>query len=119
MWSGGSVINLGLLAGDPDSEAHGINDVGQVVGSIGTWYAAEWNPSDPIAASAVPEPSTWAMMLIGFAGLGFAGYRRAKRAARRSSRSSKCASAPARRRVSPSASNASAAAGRDVIAWLG
>jgi hypothetical protein len=23
----------------------------------------------------VPEPSTWAMMLIGFAGLGFAGYR--------------------------------------------
>ena len=25
---------------------------------------------------AVPEPSTWAMMLLGFAGLGFAGYRR-------------------------------------------
>jgi hypothetical protein len=24
---------------------------------------------------AVPEPSTWAMMLLGFAGLGFAGYR--------------------------------------------
>jgi len=26
----------------------------------------------------VPEPSTWAMMLLGFAGLGFAGYRKAK-----------------------------------------
>jgi hypothetical protein len=26
----------------------------------------------------VPEPSTWAMMLIGFAGLGFAAYRRRK-----------------------------------------
>ena len=26
----------------------------------------------------VPEPSTWAMMLLGFAGLGFAGYRRAR-----------------------------------------
>jgi hypothetical protein len=26
----------------------------------------------------VPEPSTWAMMLIGFAGLGFAGYQRAR-----------------------------------------
>jgi hypothetical protein len=26
-------------------------------------------------APAIPEPSTWAMMLIGFAGLGFAGYR--------------------------------------------
>jgi PEP-CTERM motif-containing protein len=28
--------------------------------------------------SVVPEPSTWAMMLIGFAGLGIAGYRRTK-----------------------------------------
>lgn len=27
------------------------------------------------SASAVPEPSTWAMMLLGFAGLGFLGYR--------------------------------------------
>jgi unsaturated chondroitin disaccharide hydrolase len=26
----------------------------------------------------VPEPSTWAMMLLGFVGLGFAGYRRAR-----------------------------------------
>jgi PEP-CTERM motif len=30
-------------------------------------------------ATSAPEPSTWAMMLLGFAGLGFAGYRRAKR----------------------------------------
>jgi PEP-CTERM motif len=30
---------------------------------------------------AVPEPSTWAMMLIGFAGLGFAGYRSTQRRA--------------------------------------
>jgi PEP-CTERM motif len=27
-------------------------------------------------ASAVPEPSTWAMMILGFAGIGFMGYRR-------------------------------------------
>ena len=32
----------------------------------------------PIPLVAVPEPSTWAMMLIGFAGLGFVGYRRAR-----------------------------------------
>lgn len=34
--------------------------------------------SDPLVpgSSAIPEPSTWAMMLIGFAGLGFAAYRR-------------------------------------------
>ncbi len=30
--------------------------------------------------AAVPEPSTWAMLLVGFAGLGFAGYRRGGRA---------------------------------------
>jgi hypothetical protein len=28
-----------------------------------------------ILTATVPEPSTWAMMLIGFAGLGYAGYR--------------------------------------------
>jgi PEP-CTERM motif len=30
------------------------------------------------APTAVPEPSTWAMLLLGFAGLGFAGYRGAR-----------------------------------------
>ena len=29
-------------------------------------------------ASGVPEASTWAMMVLGFAGLGFAAYRRAR-----------------------------------------
>jgi hypothetical protein len=28
----------------------------------------------------VPEPSTWATLLLGFAGLGIAGYRKSKRA---------------------------------------
>jgi len=32
------------------------------------------------STSTVPEPSTWAMMLLGFAGLGFAGYRRTRKA---------------------------------------
>lgn len=32
-------------------------------------------------AAAVPEPATWAMILIGFAGLGFASYRGARRTA--------------------------------------
>ena len=31
-------------------------------------------------SGAIPEPSTWAMMLLGFAELGYAGYRKAKRA---------------------------------------
>jgi phospholipase/lecithinase/hemolysin len=33
------------------------------------------------ALTAVPEVSTWAMMLIGFAGFGFAGYRRSRQCA--------------------------------------
>jgi PEP-CTERM motif len=32
-------------------------------------------------ATVIPEPSTWAMMLIGFAGPGFAGYRASRKAA--------------------------------------
>jgi uncharacterized membrane protein len=61
-WSGGSVINLGGLPGDHvESVAYGINDFGQVVG---------------YSLLVVPEPSTWAMMLAGFAGLRYVGYRR-------------------------------------------
>jgi hypothetical protein len=40
-------------------------------------YTIEGVPAGP-AATAAPEPATWAMMLIGFATLGFAGYRKAK-----------------------------------------
>ena len=35
----------------------------------------------PVGVLSTPEPSTWALMLIGFAGLGFAGYRASRRAA--------------------------------------
>jgi unsaturated chondroitin disaccharide hydrolase len=39
-----------------------------------------WVLYSPAEAPTVPEASTWAMMLVGFAGLGFAGYRRSRRA---------------------------------------
>jgi hypothetical protein len=39
----------------------------------GTWATA------PIAA--IPEPSTWAMMIVGFAGMGFMAYRRGSKLA--------------------------------------
>ena len=39
----------------------------------------EFVPVDYVFA-AIPEPSTWAMMLLGFAGLGFAGYRKTRKA---------------------------------------
>ena len=51
----------------------GVNAItGQFIGSLG------FGDVDFIAESSVPEPSTWAMMLLGFAGLGFVGYRKAK-----------------------------------------
>lgn len=39
------------------------------------------NLLDDVVLSAVPEPSTWAMMILGFAGVGFMAYRRRKTAA--------------------------------------
>jgi PEP-CTERM motif len=39
-----------------------------------------FNAAFSLNGSVVPEPSTWAMLLLGFAGLGFAGYRRARKA---------------------------------------
>jgi hypothetical protein len=41
----------------------------------GFTQALEFAPQTP-----VPEPSTWAMLLVGFAGVGFFGYRRAAKA---------------------------------------
>ena len=35
---------------------------------------------DDISLTAVPEPSTWAMMILGFAGVGFLAHRRRKQA---------------------------------------
>jgi hypothetical protein len=39
-----------------------------------------FNAAFSLTGVTVPESSTWAMLLIGFAGLGFAGYRRSKEA---------------------------------------
>jgi hypothetical protein len=96
-WTGGSIVNLGV------GEAFGINDAGQEVGYgvcavVGgyTGCAAEFSGGSTInlggsiaygindagqaagVSNFVPEPSTWALMLLGFAGLSFAGYRRAR-----------------------------------------
>jgi len=41
-----------------------------------TTGAGDQNTGLDVSISAVPEPSTWAMMVLGFAGLGFMAYRR-------------------------------------------
>lgn len=49
--------------------AHSIRVMGNLLGQNGTY-------SGTINVAAVPEPATWAMMLIGFGGIGFAMRRR-------------------------------------------
>jgi hypothetical protein len=58
----GSVTTPAVFSGGPDFDASNDGD------------------ADKIIVSAIPEISTWAMMLLGFIGLGFTGYRRNHRA---------------------------------------
>jgi hypothetical protein len=93
LWSPfGKATDLAALLGPgwSDTAAFLINDIGDIVGdgnydggfisflltpsfgfSIGGFSAA-------LDLPAAPETTTWAMMLLGFASLGFAGYRRAR-----------------------------------------
>jgi PEP-CTERM motif len=70
--SGGAVDQIGLPSGVADSAPIA------PVGPIGL----PGGGGVPGAAAAVPEPSTWAMMLIGLAGLGYASYRAPRKTAR-------------------------------------
>ena len=58
----------------PDWLRVGTDIVGPDVG------APTFNAAFSLSGALVPEPSTWAMMLLGFAGLGFVGYRQARKA---------------------------------------
>ena len=44
---------------------------------LGTLASFKSDVSGDFSAT-VPEPSTWAMMLLGFAGLGYVGFRKAR-----------------------------------------
>jgi PEP-CTERM motif len=79
------VLEVRLTGLDPNTPIASIGSLSEVgLVDLGTGVASElWSVSSPhgldFLANAVPEPSTWALMLIGFAGVGFAGYRRAKK----------------------------------------
>ena len=49
------------------------------VGYAGTALMTTYVDNGAGLSSAVPEPSTWAMMLMGFVGLGYAAFRRARK----------------------------------------
>ncbi|HSV00533.1 MAG TPA: PEP-CTERM sorting domain-containing protein, partial [Roseiarcus sp.] len=64
------VIDLGSDLGPIVDLSFGYKLVADGPGGFGFDFAV---------GGAVPEPSTWAMMLVGFAGLGFTGYRSTRR----------------------------------------
>ena len=45
------------------------------------YYDGNYAEISPVISAPVPEPATWARMLAGFAGLGYAGYRKSRKAA--------------------------------------
>ena len=67
--NGSGVITLNVLAGQ---------DFGFFVNSIDA-LAGRADIAVTSMTAAVPEPSTWAMMMIGFAGLGFLSFQKSKR----------------------------------------
>jgi hypothetical protein len=44
-------------------------------------HQGPFNAAFSLSGTVVPEPSTWALMLIGFGGLGYVGYRTSRRTA--------------------------------------
>lgn len=76
------------LSSDHDIKIAFVGSVGNTIHQVVTdaeHYSANgyWVAFNNIttAAAAVPEPSTWALMLLGFAGLGFGGYRASRKRA--------------------------------------
>jgi len=73
----GDTIDLGVIAkGSQSVEIEyflGYNS--GTSAAVGDGFGFTYDLVDPRPSASVPEPSTWAMMLIGFAGLAFAGYR--------------------------------------------
>jgi hypothetical protein len=73
----GTVITVKLLDGIPNSfDPNGFPTGGSLINAHVNTTLTNLAPFDPTVTSAVPEPSTWAMMILGFAGIGFMAYRR-------------------------------------------
>ena len=80
--TGGGVVDIGANTLTSDS-AEAMGGGGQAQIGIATEAGASvsivYQYGDPrLHIPGSPEPSTWAMMLIGFAALGYAGYRRSR-----------------------------------------
>ena len=90
--AGGFLDGYGVLFTLEDGtvvDMYGFGGSGNSIYGAVVWQAGASSPDYTSAYDfgtgltlTVPEPSTWAMMVLGFAGLGFAGYHRSRKAAR-------------------------------------
>ncbi|MCK1642967.1 hypothetical protein IVA95_36770 [Bradyrhizobium sp. 157] len=82
--NGNTVIKTSTANGLATSNFFGVTDTTPfttVLVTSGTESLSLNNIRFGVAVSAIPEASTWTMLILGFAGLGLAGYRRARRSA--------------------------------------
>jgi hypothetical protein len=68
-----SVFGGDLILGDVDDDR--VTNLGFFSGPIHLTFD---DPGIFVLGGVVPEPSTWAMMLLGYAGLGLVGYRQTR-----------------------------------------
>jgi hypothetical protein len=74
---GGSKVSLTF-----NGTIYSFTDTENVLGGYPAYdETLPWTKLGSVTFSTVPEPSTWAMLIVGLAGLGFAGHRRSKRSA--------------------------------------
>jgi len=78
---GGSGIVFGLTAAEQTQLFNTINaNLGNEIFTVGATFANAQGGPETISAvhltGAIPEPSTWAMVILGFFGVGFMAYRR-------------------------------------------
>jgi hypothetical protein len=69
-----SLVAGALTSTDPGLSSIRFTGSPDSVRNLGSFFEGSFT-----VAAAVPEPSTWAMMLLGFAGVGFMAYRRSRK----------------------------------------
>ena len=77
---GGNLFNINLLTNNPAFLALGGGFLFDQLGFVYDGPGLEGGVGViNVAVAAVPEASTWAMMILGFAGVGFIAYRRSRK----------------------------------------
>lgn len=75
-WAGFVAQNLALAILPGGNDSAFLTSSPHTGGPVSVTYAGDTGYQLLGEVSAVPEPSTWAMMILGFAGIGFMAYRR-------------------------------------------